>query len=67
VDRIHEEGDFADGKPVLLLLWYLELRSFIRRAAVCRTEDRSCSVDKRRSRTQRSRIPSDGKSHLSFS
>ena len=60
MDVIHEEGDFEcntgmDGKPVQLfqystvgMMWSLGLRSFIRRAAVCSTEDKGCSVDEGR-------------------
>ena len=60
MDMIHEEGDFEcgmdsgmDGKPVQLFQCIqcdrsLGLRSFIRRAAVCRTEDKGCSVDEGR-------------------
>ena len=60
MDVIHEEGDFEcntgmDGKPVQLfqcravgVMWSLEPRSFIRRAAVCSTEDKGCSVDEDR-------------------
>ena len=34
------------------VIWSLGLRSFIRRAAVCRTEDKGCSVDEGRRRGQ---------------
>ena len=55
MDVIHEEGDFErdtgmDGNLgsqcfSIGMMWSLGLRSFIRRAAVCRTEDKDCSVE----------------------
>ena len=61
MDMVHEEKDFerdmgTNGKPGQLfecravgVMWSLGLRSIIRRTAVCRTEDRGCSVDEGRS------------------
>jgi len=59
VNLIHEELDFEGDTSTgweasvllqfLALLWSLELRSFLRRAAVHKTEERRRSVDEGRS------------------
>jgi len=48
MDVIHEEGDFECDKGMDEKQVQLGLRSFIRRAAVCRTEHKGCSVDESR-------------------